>query len=76
MMGSMSDAGNHLGEANKNCGNGVLHCVFALPKIRRDEPAFLLYTDAARYYILPKAEMQLEQQDGLREILRTKLQEV
>jgi hypothetical protein len=44
------------------------------PKFEETRRAFLLYSDAEQYYILPKAGMKPEQQHGLRQMLLSKLQ--
>ena len=44
------------------------------PKFEETRRAFLLYSDANRYYILPKTSMKPEQQQGLRQMFLSKLQ--
>ena len=46
----------------------------AFAKFREISPAFMLYFETGRYYLLPKSCMSAEKQNGLRQVLQANLQ--
>ena len=64
-----SDRGAHI----RNAGIEVFSAWSAFAKFKEISPAFMLYFEGGRYYLLPKNCLSAEQQTGLRQFLRANL---